>query len=284
MILKYNYHVFMLRTVFLAVSLFLVLGCAPKPERSNNGDTAPVTGLDYSHKSNWVYRTETPDKAVDVFYVYPTIYADESPANMDINSAELRAMAKHLLDAQASVYSGDANLFAPYYQQMSIMLNPDKDIYRNPYFLIGYSVTAEDFKKYPWFKPAARADDTGVIISYNTQAPDAQGSPVLLPGAFCINPLNWRTDATLADKSMNLGAVFFNDTNAVIEREVPGYTGARIDEKNGALITTPPDQLDGGSFPEGVYHKYDYAFWYRNLKTNVAERIQAYRARSHMPN
>jgi hypothetical protein len=207
---------------------------------------------------------------------------------MDIHDADLRSTAKHLLDTQASVYSNDANLFAPFYRQMSMArLNSDKDEYQNPYFrigyqdvsqafeyylkhlnngrpfilaghsqgamtlislmrerfrnpalqtqlvaayLIGYSLTSEDFKNYPWMKPAAGADDTGVIISYNTQAPGTTGSPVLLPNAYCINPLNWTTDETPADKTLNLGAVFFNAENGNIDREIPHYAGAGIDE------------------------------------------------------
>jgi hypothetical protein len=44
------------------------------------------------------------------------------------------------------------------------------------------------------------------------------------------------------------------------------------------LLTVPPEKLDIGNFPPGVYHKFDYAFWYRNLQKNVAERIKAYLA------
>jgi hypothetical protein len=51
------------------------------------------------------------------------------------------------------------------------------------------------------------------------------------------------------------------------------------DEKTGALNTTPPEKLPLGNFPDGVYHRYDYAFWYRNLEANVATRVKAYLAR-----
>ena len=99
---------------------------------------------------------------------------------------------------------------------------------------------------------------------------------MLRPGAICINPLNWTTEETPADKSLNLGAVFFDDFKGVVKREVPHYTGARIDKKVCALVTTPPENLEIGHFPQGVLHKYDYAFWYRNLERNVRDRIEAY--------
>ena len=81
-----------------------------------------------------------------------------------------------------------------------------------------------------------------------------------------MNPLLWSTSDAPADKSLNLGAVFYDDVRDVIVRDVPHYCGAQIDPKTGALVTTPPDKLPLGSFPPGVYHKYDYAFWYRNLE------------------
>ncbi len=289
---------------------------------------------DYAVNSNWLAKPNDIDTPVDVFYVYPTIYGEKTPRNMDIRRPDLQARAKHLLVAQAGVYSPFANLFAPYYRQMTFaQLDSAKDIYQNPYFqigandvckafdyylkhfnrdrpfilaghsqgsmvlidlmrkrledpalqkrliaayLIGYSVTAADLQKYPWLKPAKHAEDTGVIVSYNTQAPGATGSPVLLPDAICINPLNWKTDGTPAAASLNLGAVFFDKASGKIEREVPHYAAAQVDPRTGALVTTPPESLDIGQFPEGVYHRFDYAFWYRNLEANVSRRITAY--------
>ncbi|SMC55628.1 hypothetical protein SAMN02746065_104116 [Desulfocicer vacuolatum DSM 3385] len=55
----------------------------------------------------------------------------------------------------------------------------------------------------------------------------------------------------------------------------PGGHGADHPDA-GALIATPPDTLDVGDFPPGVYHRFDYALWYRNLQANVALRCQSY--------
>jgi Protein of unknown function (DUF3089) len=318
----------------LASIVLMCSGCGTSHQSTRDLEGTIPLSPDYGKASSWVFQSKTPDKPVDVFYVYPTIYSGQSPANMDIHNAELRVTARHLIDKQASVYSGNANIFAPYYRQVSLAkLNLEEDMYQNNYYqigyedvsrafeyylknlnsgrpfilaghsqgsmalislmreyfknpdlqkrlvaayLIGYSITPEDFKKYPWMKPATQATDTGVIISYNTQAHGTTGSPILLSGAFCINPLNWATDETPADKSLNLGAVFFNDTNSSIEREIPHYAGARVDKETGALVTTLPEKLDIGPFPPGVYHKYDYALWYRNLKENVKTRCENY--------
>ncbi len=288
----------------------------------------------YNQQNVWLAKPENIAHPVDVFYVYPTIYADNNPTNMDIANELLRARAHHLLTAQASIYSQSANLFAPFYRQASfVTLDPENDPFYEPSFrigaddvsrafdyylghlnsnrpfilaghsqgslvlldlmrrrfwdktlqhrlvaayLIGYSVTQEDLRTFPWLKAAQRIDDTGVIISFNTEAPGATGSPVLRPGAICINPLNWKTDDSPADATFNAGAVFFDDTKDAIVREIPSYTGAQINTTTGALMTTPPDHLPFGSFPTGVYHKYDYAFWYRNIQDNVKKRITAF--------
>lgn len=322
-------------SLILASIIFIFLsGCITTHKSTKNIDTTIPPTPDYHNDSSWVFKAPTIDKPVDVFYVYPTIYTEDSPTNMDINNEDLRKKAHHLIYSQASVYAKSANIFAPYYRQMSLaMLNPNQDMYTKKEFLlgysdvskafdyflknlnngrpfilaghsqgsmilislmrehfkkqdlqnkliaayiIGYSITKDDFNNYPWLKPAQQANDTGVIISYNTQAPWASNSPVLLAEAFCINPLNWSTEDTPVSKSSNIGAVFFNANTNKIEREIPHYAGARIDSKTGALFTNLSEELDLGSFPPGVYHRYDYTIWYRNLEENVKDRCEKY--------
>ena len=144
-------------------------------------------------------------------------------------------------------------------------------------YLIGYTVTDDDLQK-AGLTAAVGAFDTGVVITYNTQSPTSVGGPMLMEGAHCINPLNWKTDSTYAPASENLGARFYNDSTGEFIRDVVGYSDAQIDLETGALTTTIPEgeDLDIGAYPEGVYHRYDYAFWYRNLQQNVGDRIDAY--------
>ncbi len=144
-------------------------------------------------------------------------------------------------------------------------------------YLIGYTVTDEDLDL-AGLKPAQTSDDVGVVVTYNTQSVTSTGGPMLMAGAHCINPLNWKTDDTYAPAHENLGARFYNDTTGEFLREVPNYCDAQINLTSGALTTTIPEgeDLDIGPYSEGVYHRYDYAFWYRNLEQNVAERINAY--------
>lgn len=145
-------------------------------------------------------------------------------------------------------------------------------------YLIGYTVTDDDLLK-AGLSAAKDSQDTGVVITYNTQSPSAVGSFVLMEGAKCINPLNWKTDSTYAPATMNLGARFYNVETGEFLREVIHYADAQIDVKTGALTATIPSDEDLEPlpyFPKGVYHRYDYAFWYRNLQQNVGDRIRSY--------
>ena len=156
----------------------------------------------------------------------------------------------------------------------------DDEVLRNRLvaaYLIGYTVTDSDLSE-SGLTATQNATDLGVVITYNTQSVTSTGGPMLLAGAHCINPLNWSTDGIYVDSTENRGAVFFNDQTGEFEREVFNYCGAQIDTETGALTTTIPDAkyIDIGPYNEGVYHRYDYAFWYRNLQKNVDDRISAY--------
>ena len=145
-------------------------------------------------------------------------------------------------------------------------------------YAIGWRITEEDVAEYPQLKMAAGESDTGVIVSFNSEAEDITDSLVIPEGTktFAINPLNWKTDSTPADKSQNLGACF-TDYSGEITSEIPELTGAYIDETRGALKVpdvSPEDYPAGLSiFTDGVYHLYDYQFFYRNLQDNVQTRI-----------
>jgi hypothetical protein len=151
-------------------------------------------------------------------------------------------------------------------------------------YLIGYSVTKDDVAKYPWMKPAQGADDTGVVITYNTEGPGSTGSPVYLPGAIAINPVNWKTDATVASRKQHAGAKFFDDSKGTLIEEIDHFASAHVDPVKGVLViedmrkpeSSKIDLVHLGRYPAGVYHKYDYAFWFNNLKQNVKQRIAAY--------
>lgn len=148
-------------------------------------------------------------------------------------------------------------------------------------YAIGWRVTDEDLSAFPHLKMAEGENDTGVIISFNSEAENVTDSLMIPAGTktHAINPLNWKTDGTPADKSMNPGACF-TDYSGQILSEIPELTGAYIDGERGALKVpdvSPEDYPPGlDIFTDGVYHLYDYQFFYRSLQKNVQTRVDAW--------
>lgn len=148
-------------------------------------------------------------------------------------------------------------------------------------YAIGWRFTPQEAKQYPYIRLAQSADDLGTVIMFNSEAPEVTSSLMVPHGekSFCINPLNWRTDGTMADKALNSGACF-TDYSGSIKREVPQLTGCYIDSKRGTLKVTDVDKKEFVPglplFTEGVYHIYDYQFFYRNLQQNVNLRIKTF--------
>jgi len=66
-------------------------------------------------------------------------------------------------------------------------------------YVIDCGVTSQDTLQCKWIKPAKDSSDTGVTVCFNTVNGDKGiGKGDLPQSVMCINPLNWRTDATPA--------------------------------------------------------------------------------------
>lgn len=149
-------------------------------------------------------------------------------------------------------------------------------------YVIGGPVTQQFLDENPHLKFATGPDDVGVIISYNTEAPGFTGVNPVLYGevGLVINPITWTRDETPADTSQGLGS-FLPDKQGVWGK-VPQYADARVDTSLGVLICASADEdkiaiIDSLSgFPRGVYHSFDYPFYYYNLRQNAANRIQKF--------
>jgi len=146
-------------------------------------------------------------------------------------------------------------------------------------YVIGYSITEDYLTKNPHLKFAEGPDDTGVIISYNTEAPEVQGNnPVILPGAIVINPINWTREETLATAQDSLGSILPNTEGKYVT--VKNYADARVDKDRCALIcsTAEVEKWSPGNvvFIKGIYHNYDYPFYYYNIRENAANRTKIF--------
>ena len=154
-------------------------------------------------------------------------------------------------------------------------------------YAIGWPCTEEMTQAYPQIRPAAAADDVGVVVSFDCEAPELDETFINPAGqrAYAINPLNWKTDATPAEKTENLGACFTRYSGE-IKREEPQLCGCYVDEARGVVKVTDIDPADYPpvvpGLPEGAYHIYDYQFFYRNLQENVRTRVEAFCAHAQV--
>lgn len=145
-------------------------------------------------------------------------------------------------------------------------------------YVIGYSVTEDYLTANPHLKFAEGADDTGVIISYNTEGPGnkEQFNCVVREGAIAINPINWKRDDTYASAAENLGSL---DMQGNI---ITDYADARLDIERGVVVCESvkiDTQLSEAMLPyfgSESYHMSDYSLYFMNLQENVADRIAAF--------
>lgn len=124
---------------------------------------------------------------------------------------------------------------------------------------------------------ATGASDTGVVVSYNTESPDADASPFrVTPPGLAINPVSWRRDEAPAPASESLGsrirlaAPDGTPTGEIVER--PRFAGARVDLRRGTVVTDAPVS-PGERWPAGVLHRYDYDLFWHDLRQNVTDRV-----------
>ena len=126
-------------------------------------------------------------------------------------------------------------------------------------YAIGYRISDEEVEQYPQLHPATDSTGTGTIISYNSVASPEAACAVLSPSDFCINPVNWTTDAVPAS---------LNDSVTVT-----------VETLNHLLIV---DGLDPEAyflpslspmFPLGNYHLQELTLYQEHLRRNTALRI-----------
>jgi len=149
-------------------------------------------------------------------------------------------------------------------------------------FVIGCPVTTEFMDTNKHLKFAEGPDDTGVIISFNTQSPNiAPGESIIMSNniGIVINPINWKRDETLATASENLGSYMpvDNHGNYAI---IPNLADARIDLTQGVIICSTVNDSTmfkiSGNMGLGVYHSFDIPFYYYNLRGNAEKRVNAF--------
>lgn len=103
---------------FVALSFFTI-SCKKADNQPSNTDVA----TDYSQSTHWLNIPATL-KPVDVFYIYPTAWQKEEPAEPDICKIDNTSMmiGSHLAyNRQATAFETAGNIYAPYYRQADAM-------------------------------------------------------------------------------------------------------------------------------------------------------------------
>ena len=96
-------------------------------------------------------------------------------------------------------------------------------------------------------KAAAGADDYGVIVTWTSWInKEKMQNTDFLKGAYCINPLNWKTDKTPGTPKENIKAVFYMPEHKNLfwrKVDVKNFCGAVIDPAKGVLEINCPAEL-----------------------------------------
>ena len=170
------------------------------------------------------------------------------------------------------------------------------DVYRRliAAYAIGWSFTPAFFEQNPHLKFATGPDDTGVIISYNTQGPVFTGkNPVVFPGAMAMNPITWTRSGEHASAAQNLGSLRLDANGHVIlpvQATAMNFADAQIthidadtskvDPSSDTSVvfcsTVNPQQIDSKPLGPGFYHNDDYPFYYEDIRVNATRRTERF--------
>jgi hypothetical protein len=155
-------------------------------------------------------------------------------------------------------------------------------------YVVGQSITPAYLAKNPHLKFAKGPNDTGVIVSWNTEAATVDGTnPVILPNGIAINPITWTRGQAVASAAQNLGSIELNpatggtpmlNANGTIER-VMNLADARVDKTKGVVICSTidpaqPPYFRPGGFPQGVLHTFDYPLYFFDVRANAHARVE----------
>lgn len=146
--------------------------------------------------------------------------------------------------------------------------------------LLGAQITGEELLQYPdKLQPALGEDDLGKIISINSVTDLSAKSPLLRHSAVCINPINWKTDGTVAAKEEHKGILRF-DKQLNDYKLTPHFTGGYV--ADGYIVCTDIDPqpyfIDSFKelFPLGCLHMTETWLYSVNIRDNLRLRAKKF--------
>lgn len=189
---------------------------------------------------------------------------------------------KHLNQGRPFILAGHSQGSMSLMVLLSDYMRQHPTIYRRMVaaYIIGYPVTAQYMAQNPHLTFASSADDTGVIISYNVQSPNVlPGGNSIMGGdiGLVINPISWTTSEKIATTAEGLGS-YMPDAQLQFSK-VAQYADAQVNKAQGVLLCSTADEEAMrliSPFPAGVYHSFDYPFYYFNLRQNAENRARRF--------
>ncbi len=129
-------------------------------------------------------------------------------------------------------------------------------------YVLGYKVTPQDLEQCPSIKAARDSADTGVTICYNSVSDIRYIQPIVCePCAICINPVNWKTDATPAVLHDSITVTLSPEHHVLV---LEGYSGKEYQPILGILNV-------------GDFHGAEPWLYSECLRKNIALRIRSFR-------
>jgi len=268
-------------------------------------DPGMVQGAQAAYtRQAWAFRTFANIYApyyrqIDATYQLPLSPAEqeaniEGPPSVDVFAA-FKYYLKHYNHGRPFILAGHSQGSAVLRYLLSAYMKTHPRVYGRMIaaYVVGQSITPEYLAANSHLKLARGASDTGVIVSWNTEAPTIAGpSPVLLPGGIAINPITWTRKQSQASAKRNLGSIELDlSTGRPLQNKqgrilrVMNLADARVDKRRGVVIcsTVPADQppyYNEHGFPEGVLHSFDYPLYFFSIRANAKARAEHFLARN----
>jgi hypothetical protein len=187
---------------------------------------------------------------------------------------------KNLNDGRPFILAGDSQGSNLLLLLLSGYMKENPNVYENMVaaYIIGYSVTEDYLEENPHIHFSEGRGDTGVVISFNTEAPEIEGiNPVIIPGAVAINPISWERGGALALKMYSIGARLKEGEAYVDKRH---FADARIDLLRGTVICSTINSAEfkvpSPIFGRGIYHTFDYGLYYYDIRQNAQDRVETF--------
>ena len=154
-------------------------------------------------------------------------------------------------------------------------------------YVVGYPIQGSYLEHHPYLKFAKGPSDTGVIVSWNTEAPTvAAGIRSCSPAPSPSTPSPGRgrrrrraPPRTAAPSSWTRPPACPSSTPTGTIKCFLKVADARVDKARGVVICSSinaadPPYFRPGGFPMGVLHTFDYPLYFFSVRANAADRVQ----------